>query len=121
MIGLGASARGGAGRGNAAARADCGMKTPGGWGPVAQRSMRSKRTVEAPPAFHDDAGFGEGTEDLAIEKLVAEVGVEALDVSILPRAPQLVVVGLSADSGDPVLNRPSPELPLQRTRGRYPT
>ena len=35
-----------------------------------------------PPAFHDDAGFGEGVEDLAIEKLVAEAGVEALDVEI---------------------------------------
>jgi hypothetical protein len=72
--------------------------------------MWSKRIVEAPPAFHDDAGFGEGVEDLAIEKLVAEAGVEALDVSILPRAPRLDVGGLCADGGDPVLNRLCNEL-----------
>jgi hypothetical protein len=70
----------------------------------------SKRIVEAPPAFDDDAGFGEGVEDLAIEKLVAEAGVEALDVSILPRAPRLDVGGLCADGGDPVLNRLCNEL-----------
>ena len=47
--------------------------------------------VEASPAFDYDAGFSEGVEDLAIEKLVTEAGVEALDVSILPRAPSLDV------------------------------
>ena len=66
--------------------------------------MWSKRIVEAPPAFHDDAGFGEGVEDLAIEKLVAEAGVEALDVSILPRAPRLDVGGLCTDGGNPILD-----------------
>ena len=55
--------------------------------------MRAQCIVKAAPAFHDDAGFGEGVEDLAIEKLVAEAGVEALDVSILPRAPRLDVGG----------------------------
>ena len=67
--------------------------------------MWSKRIVEAPPAFHDDAGFGEGVENPAIEKLVAEAGVEALDVSIFPRAPRLDGGGLCAGGGDPVLNR----------------
>ena len=72
--------------------------------------MWSKRIVEAPPAFHDDAGFGEGVEDLAIEKLVAEAGVEALDISILPRAPRLDVGGLGTNGGDPILNRLCNEL-----------
>jgi hypothetical protein len=31
--------------------------------------MWSKRIVDAPPAFHDNPGFSERVEDLAIEKL----------------------------------------------------
>ena len=64
-----------------------------------------KRIAEVPSAFHDDACFGEGVEDLAIEKLIAEGGVDALDVSILPRVPRLDVGGLCAHGRDPVLNR----------------
>jgi hypothetical protein len=62
--------------------------------------MWSKRIVEAPPAFHDDAAFGEGVKDFPIERLVAEAGVEALDVSILPRATRLDRGGLCADGVD---------------------
>jgi hypothetical protein len=32
----------------------------------------AERVVEATPAFHDDAGFSEGVEDLTIEMLVVE-------------------------------------------------
>jgi len=66
--------------------------------------MRAERVVEAPPAFHDDACLSERVEDLAIEKLVTDAGVEALDVAILPRAPRLDIGGLCADGGDPVLD-----------------
>ena len=72
--------------------------------------MRPEGVVEAPPAFHYDAGFGEGVEDLAFKKLVAEAVVKALDVSILPRVPWLDVGSLCADGGDPVLNRLRNEL-----------
>jgi hypothetical protein len=72
--------------------------------------MWSKRIVEAPPALHDDAGFGEGVEDLAIEKLITEAGIEALDVAILPRAPRLDVCGPGTNGGDPVPNRLRNEL-----------
>ena len=66
--------------------------------------MRAERVVEAPPAFHDDACLSERVEDLAIEKLVTDAGVEALDVTILPRALWLDVGGLCAHGGDPVLD-----------------
>ena len=62
------------------------------------------RVVEAysrsAAAFHDDAGLSERVEDLAIKKLVTHAGVEALDVSILPRATRLDTGGLCADGGD---------------------
>ena len=72
--------------------------------------MRAERVVEAAPAFHDDAGLSERVEDLAIEKLVTDAGVEALDVSILPWAPRCDVGSLCADGCDPVLNRLRNEL-----------
>ena len=67
--------------------------------------MRTERVVEAPPAFDDDASLSERVEDLTIEQFVTEAGIEALDVSILPRASRLDVGGLCTDSCDPVLNR----------------
>ena len=60
--------------------------------------------MEAAPAFHDDAGFSDHGEDLAIEKFVTDAGVDALDVSVLPRAPWLDVGGHCADGGGPVLD-----------------
>ena len=66
--------------------------------------MRTERVVEAPPAFHDDAGFSESVEDFAIEQLVPKPGVEALDVAVLPRAAGLDVGGPCANGGDPVLD-----------------
>jgi hypothetical protein len=38
----------------------------------------------APPAFDDDLSFSEGIEDLAVEQLIAQARVEALDVAVLP-------------------------------------
>jgi hypothetical protein len=72
--------------------------------------MWSKRIVEAPPAFHDDAGFGERVENLAVKQLIPDAGVEAFDVAILPRAPRLDVGGLGTNGGDPILNRLCNEL-----------
>ncbi len=72
--------------------------------------MWPKDVVEAPPALDHDAGLGERVEDVAIEELVTEAGVEALDVSILPWAPRFDVGSLCADGCDPVLNRLRNEL-----------
>ena len=63
--------------------------------------MRPDRIVMAPPAFDDDLSFVEGVEDLAIEQLIAQARVEALDVGVLPRTALLDVGSLGADSGDP--------------------
>ena len=50
----------------------------GGWS-VAKRRVRADRVVVVPPAFDDDLGFLERVEDLAVEQLVAQLGVEALE------------------------------------------
>src|SRR5215472_10105298 len=51
--------------------------------------MRPDRIVMAPPAFDDDLSFSEGIEDLAVEQLIAQARVEALDVAVLPRTAAL--------------------------------
>ena len=66
--------------------------------------MRPDRIVMAPPAFDDDLSFLEGVEDLAIEQLITQASVEALDVSVLPRTAPLDIGSLGADSGDPTLD-----------------
>jgi len=72
--------------------------------------MRTHGVVMPAPAFHDDPGLLERVEDLAVEKLVAQTGVEALDVAVLPWAAGSDVGGLRPDSGDPVLHGRGDEL-----------
>jgi hypothetical protein len=72
--------------------------------------MRPDRIVMTPPAFDDDLSFSEGVEDLAIEQLITQAGVEALDVAILPRTAALDIGSLGADSGDPSLDSLGDEL-----------
>src|SRR5262245_28196560 len=72
--------------------------------------MRPDRIVMAPPAFDDDLSFVEGVEDLAIEQLIAQAGVEALNVAVLPRTAPLDVGSLGIDSGDPSLDGLGDEL-----------
>ena len=68
------------------------------------------------PAFDHDLRFLERVEDLAIEQLVAQAGVEALDEAVLPRTAWRYVGGLGADRGDPALHRFGDELwPIIRT------
>ena len=52
------------------------------------------RVVGAPPALDDDLRLAQAVEDLAVEQLVAEPGVEALDEAVLPRAAWRDVGGL---------------------------
>ena len=58
--------------------------------------MWAKGVVVATPALDDDLGLLERVEDFAIEELVAELRVEALDVAVLPRAARGDVGGLRA-------------------------
>src|SRR6516165_5161642 len=48
-------------------------------------------------------GLAESVEDFAVEQLVAQAGVEALDVAVLPGAAPLDVSGLGTDNPDPFL------------------
>src|SRR5262249_27836672 len=48
-------------------------------------------------------GLAESVEDFAVEQLVAQASVEALDVAVLPGATSLDVGGLGADNRDPFL------------------
>ena len=72
--------------------------------------MRPDRVVVAPPALDDDLGLAESVEDFAVEQLVAQASVEALDVPVLPGAASLDVGGLGTDSRDPFLHRLGDEL-----------
>jgi hypothetical protein len=47
----------------------------------------------APPALDDDLGFAKRVEDFAVEQLVAQASIEALDVAILPWTAPLDVSG----------------------------
>src|SRR6516165_5210362 len=83
------------------------------------RSARSISTLAAcirlrhgvpSPALDDDLGLAESVEDFAVEQLVAQAGVEALDVAVLPRTAPLDIGHLGADSGDPSLDSLGDEL-----------
>src|SRR5918997_376420 len=71
---------------------------------IAKSRVRPDRVVMPPPARNDDLRLLQRGEDLAIEQIVPELGVEALYRAILPRAAALDVSGLCADSRDPCLH-----------------
>lgn len=64
--------------------------------------MRPLSVVMLPPTLDDDPGLGKAVEDLAVEEFVAELGVEALAVAILPRRARLDEGRPRTDGGDPV-------------------
>lgn len=51
---------------------------------VAQGTVRSFRVVVPPSLFDQDLSLAEAVEELTVEQLVAEAGIEALAVSVLP-------------------------------------
>ena len=63
----------------------------------------------APPAG-DAADLLQAVEDLAIEQFVAQAGIEALDISILPRAARLDVEGGDTKPTEPFADGMSDEL-----------
>ena len=66
--------------------------------------MRPDGIVVAAPAFDDDLRLAERVEDLAIEKLVPQAGIEALDEAVLPWAAGCDVGGPCTHGSDPVLH-----------------
>src|ERR1044072_914389 len=81
-----------------------------GWRLVAQRGMRAHRVVVPSPALDDDLCLAQRVEDLAIEQLVTQPGIERLDVAVLPRRARGDVGRLGADARDPGLDRLGHEL-----------
>ncbi len=51
--------------------------------------MRPDGVVMATPALDDDLCFAQRVEDLTVEQLVTQSGIEALDVAVLPGAGRL--------------------------------
>lgn len=52
---------------------------------IAMDAVRPALVVELAPAFDDHLGLGAAAEPLAIQQLVAQLAVEALDEAVLPR------------------------------------
>jgi hypothetical protein len=77
---------------------------------VSDRGMRPDGVVVPSPALNDDLRLPEGVEDLAIEKLVTQAGIEALDEAVLPWTAPLDVSGPCAHGCDPVLHGSGDEL-----------
>lgn len=46
--------------------------------------MRSDCAVVAPPSLDQDLGLSQRIEDLAVQKLVPEAGIEAFAIAVLP-------------------------------------
>src|ERR671917_1008416 len=80
------------------------------WRAVAERGVRAHRVVVASPALDHDLRLAQAVEDLAVQQLVTEPGVEALDEAVLPWAAGGDVGGLGAHRRDPFLDRLGHEL-----------
>src|SRR5438552_9349966 len=75
-----------------------------GRSPVADRGMRPDGVVVPSPTLDDDLGLAQHVEDLAVEQLVAQARIEALDEAVLPWTARGDVGGLCADGADPILH-----------------
>jgi len=64
--------------------------------------MWPHRVEVAAPGLDDDPRLRQRVEDLAVEQLVAQPGVEGLNEAVLPRAAWRGVRGLRSDRRDPV-------------------
>src|ERR1700677_4562712 len=68
---------------------------------VSQRGVWSDGVVVDAPAFGQHAQFFHGIEEFAVEELVAQLGVEAFAVAVLPRRAGFDVQSLCAGIGEP--------------------
>ena len=83
--------------------------------------VRPDPIVVPPPALDDDLGFAQRVEPLAVEELVAQASIEALDVAVLPGTPS-PIGGPGTDGRDPFLHGLGRELRarnLQLPHRRY--
>jgi len=55
------------------------------WGTVSQGAVGPNGVVVAAPFLDQDLGFAQRVEELTVEELIAEAGIEAFTVAILPR------------------------------------
>lgn len=85
------------------------MVSGAGW-PGAQGTVRAFRVVVFPPLFDQDLGFAQALEDFAFQELVAEPGIEALTVSVLPGAARFDLCRPGSSRFDPILYSLSDEL-----------
>src|SRR5215469_8206711 len=81
--------------------------------------------VVAPPAFEHDLGLAQAVEDLSIEQLVPQAGVEALDIAVLPRAglrrfPWRPRSGSACPASDPTPHAAGGHSPAQAPSGAEP-
>ena len=63
--------------------------------------MRSDGVLVPPPPLDNDLGLLQGVEDFAIQKFIPQLRVEALAITVLPRAAGHDVRCLGAHSRDP--------------------
>jgi len=73
--------------------------------PVAQRRVRTLRVVFHSPPLRQNLCLLQRVKNLAVQKLIAQLPVEALAVPVLPRAPRLDIQRLRAQ-----LTQPLPQL-----------
>src|SRR5262249_35760698 len=82
---------------------------------VSQRGMWAHAIVMLAPPLDDDLRLAERREDFAVEQLVAQAPIEALDIAVLPRATAFDVSRSRPDRADPALHGVGDELrPLLR-------
>lgn len=64
--------------------------------------MGSGRVVVLPPSFDNDLCLLKRVEDFAIEQFIAQLGIEALAIAVLPGTTRHDVGGPGTHCGDPV-------------------
>ena len=72
-----------------------------GWA-IAQCAVGPDSVVVNAPLLDEDLSLAQAVEQLAVEQLAPEPGVEAFAISVLPRRAWLDVSGLGPDRCDPV-------------------
>lgn len=78
---------------------------------VAKAAVRADVVVFPAPVFEHDARFGEAPELFAVQAFLAQAGVEALDLAVLPRATRINV-----DRFDPGIFDPLAQFLLDKLR-----
>ena len=70
-------------------------------GSYPRHAMWADRVVMAPPRFDENLGFLQSVKYLPVQELVAQPGIETLDVAVLPGRSRLDEGGAGPRRGDP--------------------